>query len=50
MKALLLDLLVLCSVASLAYGGWLIAPAAGFMIGGGLGLILSLGLIRGDKV
>ena len=42
-----LDLTVVASVASVAYGSWMVFPAAGFIVGGLLALCLSLGLAAG---
>lgn len=45
---LLLDLVVVGSVASVAYGAWLVFPPAGFIVGGFLTLMLALGLVAGS--
>lgn len=45
---LLLDLVVVGSVASVAYGAWSIFPPAGFIAGGLLTLLLALGLAAGS--
>lgn len=44
---LLLDAAIVGSVASVAYGGWLVYPPAGFIVGGLLTLALALGLAAG---
>lgn len=44
---LLLDVVVVGSVASVAYGAWLVFPPAGFIVGGLLTLALALGLAAG---
>lgn len=46
---LLLDLVVVGSVASVAYGAWSIFPPAGFIVGGFLTLMLALGLVAGSS-
>lgn len=44
---ILLDVTVVGSVASVAYGSWLVFPPAGFIVGGLLTLALALGLAAG---
>lgn len=47
MAGAVLDLTVVVSVASVAYGSWLVFPPAGFIVGGLLALALSLGIAAG---
>lgn len=44
---LVLDLTIIGSVVSVAYGSWLVFPPAGFIVGGLLALCLALGLAAG---
>lgn len=43
----MLDVTIIGSVASVAYGSWLVFPPAGFIVGGLLALLLALGLAAG---
>lgn len=45
---LMLDLAIVGSVGSVAYGAWLVFPPAGFIVGGLLTLCLALGLAAGS--
>lgn len=45
----ILDTIIILAVASIAYGGYLIAPAVGFLLGGGLALVLALGVAVAGK-
>lgn len=44
---IVLDVTIVCAVASIAYGSWLVFPPSGFIVGGLLTLVLALGLVAG---